>query len=542
MSIILTPTKIWEDFKLHTSLKEQVVEEISFLDYKLKYLYFFGNEINQKIRVKIFGLYIEVNNSKGSILLSSDPKDGLRQDLALFFAKFGYNVLMVDLGGVNSNSKYYTIYPDELSYANYEFIKDSPLVVSTSAKETCWYEWTCVLRHGLTLLKQLNPTHKICGIGYKVGSNVLWQAVGVDTRFDAAVFLFAGFNLKQYINSENGIDKDSINSFYAGIDIQCYANKRSCPAFQFGTIDNPIFLSTEAHDAITRIKEWDHYYFTPTSKKYLDSNTIENIKLFLREYLCNEKVTIPLQPEIISNVDGDKIELNINVDDYKNVEFAKLYYSFNNGDHFYRSWVIKEIDLDSSGFCEMYILDIPNIKFDSFVEVKYKNGITLSSNFANEDVKIKHFHNGVLFSSNYYRTNFIHKSDEKDLISGIFAKNLSYDFSLGPNNILGELCNNSLLFYEISRLCKSLNSNSILKFDVYSKFKCEINIELRCSDGVKVNNIISLSGGEFWQNISFKFDDFVTFDNKKLDSYNEVVSITFTSSSTVILNNIVVLI
>ena len=116
---VLTPVTLWQAFDDSLPLKEIKLNTYSIQSANISNVYFSGRQ-TEKGRVRIFGVYAEpTKKSIGSLLLLPDVYDTVDEEMVMYFANLGYNVLCVDYRGEYHDVTNYTKYPEDVSYANY---------------------------------------------------------------------------------------------------------------------------------------------------------------------------------------------------------------------------------------------------------------------------------------------------------------------------------------------------------------------------------------------------------------------------------------
>ena len=138
-SAFLTPVSLWEGFDATQPTKANMLSEIRY-DSVIHREYFFSGRTVGNERVRIFGTYFTPDDgeSHDSVLYIPDVTAKLNYEQVLDYVKCGFNVLMVDMYGKRDGADNYTVYPESVSYANYETRGRSMDFVDRSARETCW--------------------------------------------------------------------------------------------------------------------------------------------------------------------------------------------------------------------------------------------------------------------------------------------------------------------------------------------------------------------------------------------------------------------
>lgn len=547
---VLTPVTLWQAFDDSLPLKETKLNTYSIQSANITNVYFSGRQ-TEKGRVRIFGTYAEpIKPSKGSLLLLPDVFDTVDEEMVMYFANLGYNVLCVDYRGEYHDVSNYTKYPDDVSYANYINRGRTFDYVDETANKTCWYEWVSVARYAISYLKDKAPNNKIGIMGNKYASNICWQLAATDSRVDAAVFLFgAGWQAydKIYKQSDDDIEfNEERCRFLAGIDAQSYAQYVECPVLYLSSTNNETFDVERAVDTLLRVKNQNTCWrnFITTTKSVLDDHCLNDVNLFFAKFLLGEKIIFPKTPTVETDIDDEDLVYTVKIDDLSNVDTVFLMTSSNDIIPSTRVWNNVLYNPQVKGNKLIYKKHIyDDSKFEiSFVAVKYLNGLTISSNFSYKKTGIKSPSKvpSVIFSSTKLPTSFIIEDIKCNLLGNVFAEESFYKHAVGPNDIRGIYTNSTLTSYAIKNLANYLTDESFIKFDVYTPLNETISVVLKKSSGVEFRYTLPIIGGEFWQNINMNFIDFKDVNGIPLKKFDDIESVSIKTIGSFMINNFIV--
>ncbi len=170
MSSIITPISLWKNFNdklevMPVTLGERIDDGIKF-----EYLNFSGRDTGMG-RVTVYGVLAtkENNPPKECVLILLDSTEEIDEQLLAFFVKSGYNALCVDYGGEREGVERYTLYPNNIKYANAVKSARYKEFVDGAANQTCWYEWVAVGIYAGKFLREKFSTDKIGLIGMRDG-------------------------------------------------------------------------------------------------------------------------------------------------------------------------------------------------------------------------------------------------------------------------------------------------------------------------------------------------------------------------------------
>ena len=475
--------------------------------------------------------------------------EGISEDLVYYYVSRGYDVLFIDLKGETLDSKNYTKYPDDVSYANYSKCDKTFYSLNGTAKETCWYEWVAASKYAVSFLQKNNPKKPIFALGIKNGANVLWQLAGCDKRLSAAIFLFgAGWlsykDIDKHDDYEIEMDFDRIR-FLAGVDAQSYAKHVTCPVLYMGSSINKEFNAERAIDTLSYLENQKKVYFNinVSSGDVLDAKNLKTIDIFLDKYILKSKGKLPEYPLIDVDVKNDCLECNVKYSQGDQVKSICVYTSFDNVELCKRVWYKQYLTPNESGETNSTSEIITNFEnLLSFVEVEYNNGLTLTSKFFYKNCSCNLVTNKpkILFNNEAYNVEFIVNNSSNDLLGGIFTKNQLHSVELGPNAIKGLTSSNTLSTYAIRNFVSDISDNSFIKFDVYAPSYLNLTLSIKCDENTYLYEI-ELSGGEVWQNVIVDFAEFKDENGFVIEDYSKITLLSFSSIGKYLLNNVMVL-
>ena len=548
---ILTPITLWEKFNENHSLNETTLLSETIGNAVFNYVYFSGRNVGVS-RVRIYGIYAQQKNAKANtIVILPDVSGKVDIDLITHFANRGYNVLSVDLAGKRDGVSDFTVYPDKISYANFEKCESTFNYVENTAKETCWYEWCAVARYAVSYAKSKSPNAKIGVLGVRHGANVAWQLTATDSRVTASAFIMgAGWLAYKDVFKHSGEDiklDDERCRFIAGVDAHAYAQHVKVPVFYVSTTNCDEFDVDRSLDTLQRVdnqnKCWHN--FTCMSKDVLGIDSLIGIEQFFDKFVSNKRIKIPSKPKIYAEVDGEDICYYVEASNPEEITSVKVYASSNDLNPSERVWFLVS-DLISKKDGE-YVFKrrlYGKVDFEiSYAVVTYSSGITLSTNFDCQELNV--YSNSkipsVIFSSSKLTSNFIVKQFKTKLLGDVFSMNNLYDFVKGPCDIIGVSTKNTLISYSIKKLIDGLNYDSFIKFDAYTSVPDCLTIILSSSEGTEYSVSLSLEGSEVWENFSLPFTEFKTSEGIPLKRFDDIYSMTIYSMGSALVNNFLIL-
>ncbi len=544
---ILTPVAIWRDFLIEGAPNARVIEQkksggITFTDLKI------DGRPTKDGRVSIYARFVKKGQDDcPAILFLSDfgkSDDAVVEDLA----KKGYAVLNVDIAGKAQNKMLFTEYPESISYANYENVKDELYSIKEDAKNSCWYEWTAVAKYAIAYLRETEKIIKVGGLGIGEVATVMWQVAGTDNSLDAVCFaLNAGWNTYRgrfkFAGEVEPQFSDDIYKYIAGIDSQTYAMHVEKPILMLSATNSNVYDLDRVYDTVSRASE-SKFKAVHYSVRHIDSINLvgyENALIFFKGFLmgkCVEELCDEIEIKCV--IEDKKVIFEANPGNKDKVKNISLYVSEQIVDPALRSWQ-KITDFkknNDEGYVFEYLPYHASGLVTAFVEVCYESGFTICSSvvskkFAPEEIKTGYKSN-IIYSSRYKNAeNLFLPLRDFDEQGRIYLTDKKFvKVRKGGYGIEGMGCKRGLLTFKINADKDKPNEDGILMFDAHSKTDVALNVKLIVDYfGVRTEytSTVKVFGGDVWHNFKLARTKFKTAEGMNLKSYDKVCAIAFDS-------------
>ncbi|MBO4263026.1 MAG: dienelactone hydrolase family protein [Clostridia bacterium] len=553
-SKFLTPKSLWEDFDGSEPLKETKIDEMRYNGIVYE-KYYFSGRTTETDRVRIFGLYVSPEGGKknrDAVLYVPDVTEKVAYEVINEYVSMGFSVLTVDLYGKREGEENYTKYPEDVSYANYEERGRHCDFADLTAKETCEYEWTCVLRYALNFIRQKNADAKIGAVGVKMGGNLVWQLAATDDRLSCCAIMFgAGWSAYKGIfrYSEVEIDmNEERRRFIAAVDAHAYAPYVKCPVLFLTSTNSEVYDFDRANDTLSRIKDGVEYRFNFAANynRYLDEHCKRDLALFLKARLGDGETVFPDAPEIELSQNGNYLTARLSFDASAPVSETKVFVSDGGLDPAHRDWESCDL-LSSDGNSEKfgYVLRGGNGFAYAYAAVTYKSGWTASSKVA--AIKIT----GITPK----RSNLIYSGrdglegitfyDKNAEVKDVFVKREDFIvLTKGADDILGIYSKYGLITYRIGAAAGGFTENSMLKFDVFPFGFASIDLAFLKEEDGKIEKYLysfELHAGNIWQNKTVKLGEFKSADGMGIKKFDGVFALLIEGDGKFAVNNILVI-
>jgi len=536
---IYTPISLWNDFIIDCSFKESFISELDNGGIVYKDLYFSAG-ISENERVRVFATYAcPINNNGNTIILVGDPSESISLEKITLFAKMGYCVLMPDLQG-KSELENFTKYPESISYANYCNASSILFNVKQTVKQTCWYEWASVVRYSIAFCASTLKAKRIGLVGIKKGSDVCYMSCTKD--IDCFVSMFgAGWQMfkdeDKFVEVQNLTDEQRM--FIAGIEAESYAKYINCPVLFLAPTNNAEFDFERSVDTLARLEGDAYCDFTPRMHNYLDYQSLNECKLFLKKHLDKQEIDLYSSPELTITNKETSITISVKYDRIEEIEKCLLYYSNASVDVYKRNW-----NLSSSEISDIYHIDGKPLSdyVSVFVRVLYKNGVSVCS-----PVVVKKINAGIvkrvnpLYAGRKNENSFACLKPE-NIVSGLFfnEKETGVEIVNGPFNINGAYCQGGLVSYKIGEISSLLTASDMIKFDIFSEKYNDFTVSLLVDEGENKEYKVceSFKGAKIWQNFCENLSEFKDETGRSIKDYSKIFAICFYSEEEFLITNL----
>lgn len=553
---ILTPSAIWGGFRIDGIPEAKVIGEKRKGDVALTRLLIDGrNTSGGQVKIYAVAARSVQLSVMPAILIVQDVKVKPSDELAIEFAKKGYYALSVDLAGQDEDREFYTVYPEELSYAEYRNVKNSLYEVGGDVQHTCWYEWTSVVKYALKYVSSQPCVTKVGAVGVAESATALWQAAGTENTLSAAVFLMnAGWRAYRgnYKFGANGAPQfsEDMMKYVAGVEAQSYSAHINCPCLVLCPALSGDFDCDRAYDTVARI-EADVYTavdYTLNFRNHLENSALTDMCLFFAEFLLKanrDSGQLPGGMDLKCECADGGVSVDVSADG-NNLQTIFLYASEETENPAFRAWnKITAYEKSESVFKFRYEPYSESGVVFFFAKAEYKNKFSLSSNivakrFKAEEIKKRHKDN-ILYSGRIPNSESVFTSGfDDEIINGFYTETSSENevkVKKGPMDIEGVYSEKGLMSFKVNAKKDKPGDDAILMFDLYTKEDGVVTVKL-VAEGVGYFASVSVAGGGVWHNIRLEMPRFKTEEGRILKSYSKVNAIAFKCSGKYLINNV----
>jgi hypothetical protein len=552
---ILTPVSLWKDFDdsldvMPVTLGEKIENGI-----KYEYVTFSGRDTGMG-RVTIYGVFAasQSNPSKNVVLILPDSNRTVDEKTLNFFIENGYSAFMVDYRGKVEGLERYTVYPDNVAYANVAKCGSHKDYVEESADKTSWYEWVAVGIYARKYLSEKLDTANIGLLGIRDGGEIAWKLATV-AKFSCAVTVCAGgwkvYSGYSKFGGEEPFLDDERYRYLAGVDSQSYAPYVKCPIIMLCPTNDYSFDYDRAYDTFSRINpqfaENSVIAYSVKTSACIGGKGARDMFMFLDRFVKQRQVFIPNPAEITITVDeDDNLVAKAQFDSNGIVESFGLYMAEDCKNSSIRDWLEapykrKISDTEHEFFLNIY--EKTSMLF-ALCYVTYSNGFTVWSKIAVKKISGK-FRNSqpkckVLYSSKYGNDCFTIADIDNYTIGGAFFmnSNLLPKLVVKEKGLKGIYSACGLSTYRLNSVKYEHDKDSILKLDVCPDANCMLELTIVVVESGEKYTAKIYTLGRVWQSVFLENKIFKNGAGAYLTDYSKELILTINCKEPYALNNL----
>ncbi|MBQ9713752.1 MAG: dienelactone hydrolase family protein [Clostridia bacterium] len=535
--MIVSAISLWKKFNLKNPLSasEWGIEEENGV--KSSHVSYSGHKESDG-SVRIYARYIRAlkKGKQPAVLLLNDVGATPDEELATYFLKKGYAVLMPDYTGkmkTDGDGVLRTAYPPSLDYGNYEKEQGLRHMADLPADKTTWFEWAYVALYSIEFLKAQEEIGNIGIVGIRTGGEIAWHAMlsphvkcGVPIN---AIGWRSVHSIAKFSDNIAHNLSDNRHRYIAATESQSYAPYVKCPVLMLCALHDPVFDCDRAYDTYSRIgnKDGNALAYSPESGVCIGHYALADMDLFLEKNLKGREIYIPDTLNISLKESPGGIEITVGSDKEGLLEEVGIYYAEGDVNHrcAERDWhqvfktdgrsvqngsvthTVKPFAGASAAFAFAYAKYFNGFRVMSKISCKRLNNIVKNA------VKSR-----MLFSGKEMDT-FSVATHEEYSIGNIFLEREALPkITTGYGNIKGAYSMGGIKTYKIGSPKYVPEENALLEFDAYSKESQELRVEIKVSNIEKEDSyvcIVPIKGGGKWKRIILKAADFKEETNGK---------------------------
>lgn len=518
---MMTPAQVWAGYDPQTEdLKAKLLSEE---ESKRTYAYFAISKGEEAVVIEL-NVFTPAAPTKKTVLLIGEYDRLPQQDLIDDLLSKNYLVCYADYSAIKQNTT--TSFPPCFCYGKYANAGEHIKKLSPSAKDTCQYLYSVIIRRAITFINQELSQKEIVLVGIKSGVEIAMQVAGMDNRI-LALACIGGAGYMEYLDKpkyagEENLLSDELMAWLTSVSSVAYAKHIKIPTlFSVGSngklndidrLSNIIALMPKS-DA--RINISPRHIDNISKKSYLNF-----IKWLEGVFLYSTPPEIPVM-DINVNSEG-AVYASIKPDSSIEISGVKVYYSYGDNNHTTRYWfsALGEKAGEADYLAKMAVSQ-ENSHLYAFCEVTYRNGIVLSSivyhiDLSNFKIKTEIISNNpIVFQYSTHEGNFTEVREDAVIINDSISENEL------PIGIKGLKCSHGSMV-TFFKPCSELSDTKLLQIDTYSESKTyNLSITIICCKGERkeyyCEKTISVSDSYF--SLRLNVNDFKDKDYLPLDTW-----------------------
>lgn len=380
---VLTPQMVWQDYCVDAlPFEGQILEEFCNWSAQTTVYSFLAHQKNDSEIRAIMKVYSPLSGAKKrTVLIAPEYDRDPDYNLIVALVARGCCVAVPDLSGEGTPA---TTYSGIFSYGKFSEAGDHVRKVMPTAKDTCQYLYTIIVKRAALFLKNEGYGIPVL-VGLSDAVEVAMAAVGTGTEV-VGLAAFNGSGYREYIrlnkygdSRELELDEERL-AWLSGVASVAYAKFVNVPVFlSIGTNSRKADPDRVANLIALLPHDRVHIVFSPRACDYLDPDAFRSFEIW-SSAMFNE-FQLPECPELEIRVAEDgKIYFEVNCDVSSILVSASIYYSYGVYQHGVRDWLM----LDGESISANSFLASPEL-YDhegplfAYAEVRYLTGLTLSS-------------------------------------------------------------------------------------------------------------------------------------------------------------------
>jgi hypothetical protein len=375
----MIPAAVWQDYDPEAEPLEIMREESSVSKEIYRFTALSKGEEKVRVAVKVF---LPVTDIAGVILIAhryrSLPDEWVLNNLV----GSGYMVVLPDLTGISDPSTYY---PKSYEYGYIEKAGDHIKKVMPTARETCQYLYTILLRRTAVFLKEKFGCREYFLLGLGDAVEIAMQTAGLSNNVKGlACINGSGYSeyirLNKYGARTELVMDDERMSWLSGVASVAYAKFINAPVFvAIGTNSTISDIDRLQNLKALLSTESFHTVYSPGTSDFIMPEAYASFKLWLKALSCGSPIAECPEIDLRANDDGS-LYVDVHCDATSAIDSVYIYYSTGVYDHKLRCWQkVKGISIANGEYIAMPMIAEESVPFFAYAEVRYVSGLTLTS-------------------------------------------------------------------------------------------------------------------------------------------------------------------
>ena len=594
--MIVSPVTLWKKFDLTQEINaETEAATLTPAGFSAVNVRLDGHLTKSGARVKIFARFTKPRGGESApaLLLLPDPGDDGRE-LADYFAAKGYATLIPDYCGKCGLKKFtadkteeteeaetyggeedearraenaadeaargeekeislqagekpeYTVYPEEIAYANFEISGAPARLEGESVEESAWFEWAYVALYSLEYLKTREDVTKIGIAGVRLGGEIAWMTSLSPDICCLAAINAAGWRSRLFSSRGGkaqeaaGEEADAVRAFVAGVEAESYAPFVKCPVLICCAMEDNFFDCDRAYDTFGLLGNADGsaIVYSADSGKCIGPYALADVDLFLERHLKGRHIYIPKPIELtMTELDDGRIDIAVKTDGDALVNSLSVHYAEGAGGQISscRAWQrVKKIAggelKDNRVSCAVEAFSGAEYAF-AYASAEFVNGFKTVSPIVGRKRKKKSgdcVKERVISAGE--KDGFAVADYKTEALGGIFLEKESMPETVaGYGGIKGVYSPAGIRTYRISSPRFVADDGAALKMDLYSAKDTFVKITVETGErgaGSEYSAIVPVAGGGKWKRTVLRAEELKDErTGKSLESFSKGIAL-----------------
>ncbi|MBQ9730045.1 MAG: hypothetical protein IJV80_04445 [Clostridia bacterium] len=420
----------------------------------------------------------------------------------------------------------YTVYPEDVAYANAQKAVGLRDLEGVEADQTCWFEWLHVALYSVKYLKERADVLGVGVVGVRTGGEIAWKcALSQDVQCIVPINA-VGWDSYQKTNKFSETAQKNLSNerhrYIAGVESQSYAPFAVCPVLMMCAMRDFSFDYDRAYDTFSRIGHTDGsaIVYSSDSGPCIGPKALADMDLFLEKHLKGRAIYLPETLNVFMKEENGEFVVEAEVDEGGILEEVGVFYA--EGDEKtrsgFRDWeLVYRADGKNvkGGKITTKIKPFAGAKYGfAYAYARYINGFEVvskiagkkSSSYTEQVVRDR-----MIFDGTGLETFSVCEFEEYSLGGIFFEKEAIPKLTKGYAGISGVYSVSGIKTYKISSPRFLPDENAELKFDIYAKTDGAVNVSIEAEEEGLLQTYdcrMQIKGGGKWKRIILKPDEF----------------------------------
>lgn len=531
---LLTTHEVWSDF---VKISDLAVNNLG-QDGNKKSYSFRAKEAPDGYVVAETDVYCPSFDSKKAVILIGDYDNLPQQDVIDALVNKGFYVFTIDYNAIKPDT--YTSFPNSLSYGIRGKEGDRIKEVCPTAKETCQYLYTEILRHLVYFIEENFPNKEIIPVGIRSGTELAMILAGTEKRRIAGVACLCGAGYPEL----SDVPKYTSNDYEPDYNTLAWMTGVSGVAYM-RNFDKPVFIAIGTNATLSDVDRLASFKsllngnltlsITPHGADNIDRRSFD---LFLSWLNCTYwKCDFPKAPKTTIEINRDGIVYaNITACGEPEIKQTVLYYSYGDTNHKSRRWKMKLGEtVGHAQYLAKLIFTRPFEHLYYYTEITYVNGMVVTEtpkyrNMGEYRLRLYPSKKGSILFMHEGETRFYEICDKPIILSEGITEGVT------PVGTKGSIFKEGSMRLFVAENCKNIDTSRLLQVASFSSSKTyflELSVTLRHSETIYKASKKVVSSTTF-ADTKFSVKDFKDEYFHPLTSWQDITSITIVNNNVVI--------